>query len=119
MILMIKKVQKLTTILLLWISLPTFLLLTNPETLPIPLLIMPFLMVLFAIYRTTNLALGLGPRPMSPKRAKLMSGVIAILPTVLLILASIGQLTVRDSVIIFGLLILLTFYMRRLDFLNI
>lgn len=119
MIFMLKKVQNLVILVLLWVSLPIFLLVTNPDSLPLPMLIVPFILVLLALYKTTQTILSIGSTRLSPKKIRLMSGTVAVLPTVLLTLASIGQLTVRDSAIVFGLLILLTFYMRRLDFLKI
>lgn len=117
--LVIKQVQKLSILLLLWVSLPTFLLLTNPETLPLPLLILPFVLLFVALYKTAQAVLSMLFKGLSRRRVRLMSGIIALLPTLLLILASIQQLTIRDIAIVVGLIILLTFYMRRIDFLNI
>ena len=115
---MINQIQKLTALLLLWITLPVFLLLTNPETLPLPLLVVPFILLLFVIYKTMFLVLKLSFRSFSKNRIRVMAGASALLPTLLLILASIRQLTVRDTAIVIGLLITLTFYMRRIDFLH-
>ncbi|MBA3758581.1 hypothetical protein H0X10_03050 [Candidatus Saccharibacteria bacterium] len=116
---MYKQVQKLTILVLLWISLPVFLLVTNPETLPLPLLIIPFVLLLLILYKTAEAVLGITLNRRSSKRVKIMAGVVAFLPTLLLILASIRQLTVRDSAIVIGLLVMFIFYMRRIDFLKI
>lgn len=116
---MLKQVQKLSILLLLWISLPVFLLLSNPETIPLPLLIVPFLLLLIVLYKTSLLLLRIGFSSLSVSKMKAIATVIAALPTLLLILASIRQLTVRDVAIVVGLLIMLTFYMRRIDFLKI
>jgi hypothetical protein len=113
-----KQVQKIIMLVLLWVSLPVFLLITNPETLPLPLLIVPFILLLLVLYKTAETILAVSFRQISAKRIKLMAGISAVLPTLLLILASIRQLTIRDSAIVVGLLIMLTFYMRRIDFIK-
>lgn len=118
MFLMINQVQKLIMLLGLWISLPAFLLLTNPQTLALPLLIVPFLLLASLLYKTAEIAMSVLFKDLTRKRVRTMAVVIALLPTLLLVLASIRQLTVRDTGIVIGLLAVLTFYMRRIDFLK-
>jgi hypothetical protein len=115
---MLKQVQKLTGLILLWVSLPAFLLVTNPETSPLPLLIVPFILLAAALYKSAEIILRLSFNRASDQRTKITAAVVALLPTLLLILASIRQLTIRDTAIVGGLLLLLVFYMRRLDFLG-
>lgn len=115
---MIKQVQKLTTLLLLWISLPVFLLATNPDNVPLPLLIVPFILLAAALYKTATTLLRLTFTKASTHRIRIMAVVISLLPTLLIILSSIRQLTIRDVAIVGGLLVLIVFYMRRLDFLG-
>jgi hypothetical protein len=115
---MLKQVQKLTGLILLWVSLPAFLLITNPETSPLPLLIVPFILLATALYKSAEIILRLSFNRASDQRTKITAAVVALLPTLLLILASIRQLTIRDTAIVGGLLLLLVFYMRRLDFLG-
>lgn len=116
MIIMLKQVQKLTILLGLWISLPVFLLMTNPEDIPLLLLFVPFILLAMGLYKTAETVLSRGNAQLSRKRVRFLAGVIAVLPTLLLVLASIQQLTVRDGAIVVGLLMLLTFYMKRIDF---
>lgn len=118
MILVIKQVQKLTGLLLIWVSLPTFLLLTNPEDLPLLLLVVPFLILAAVLYLTARLGFSVLFGGLSEKRLRLLALLIAVFPTLLLILASIDQLTVRDAAIVSGLLLALIFYLRRVDFLK-
>ena len=113
-----KQVQKLTILLLLWVSLPIFLLIANPETLPLPLLVLPFILLATVLYKTAETSLSFGFKQLSSKRIKLMASIVAVLPTLMLILSSIRQLTIRDSAIIIGLMVLLVFYMRRVDFIK-
>jgi hypothetical protein len=115
---MIKQVQKVITLLLVWISLPVFLLVTNPETLPLPLLIIPFVLLFAVLYISAKTIIKTFLKDVPAKRRQTMAVVFALLPTLLILLASIRQLTVRDIAIIFGLLILLMFYLRRVDFLK-
>jgi hypothetical protein len=114
----IKQVQKLTTLVLAWVSLPIFLLATNPEELPLPLLIVPFILLLACLYVTAKVFLNIFFKDIDTGRRKTMAAIFAVLPTLLILLASINQLTVRDTAIVLGLLVLLLFYLRRLDFLK-
>jgi len=116
---MLKQVQKLIILIGLWISLPLFLMLTNPETLPLPLLLVPFLLLGLSIYKTAELGYRVLFKERDKSRLRVLAAITAFLPTLLLILASIGQLTIRDTAIVLGLLILLTFYLRRIDFLKV
>ncbi len=114
---MFKQVQKLTIVLLMWVSLLVFILMTHPERLPLPLLVTPFLLLIAVLYVSARFMLTASFKDISAVRVKTMSLIFAMLPTLLLLLASIRQLSMRDSAIIIGLLILLLFYFRRLDFL--
>lgn len=118
MILVIKQVQKLTGLMLLWVSLPTFLLLTNPEELPLLLLLVPFALLLTVLFVTARVGFSVLFTNLSPKRLRLLSVLSAVFPTLLLVLASINQLTIRDTAIIMGLLLALIFYLQRIDFLK-
>lgn len=116
---MLKQVQKLIIILAIWISLPVFLLITNPETLPLPLLLVPFLLLAISLYKTAELGYGVMFKRLSKYRIRVLAAISAALPTLVIILASIGQLTIRDLAIIGGLLAFLTFYLRRIDFIRV
>lgn len=115
----IKQVQKLITIGLLWVSLPIFLLITNPEELPLAMLVVPFILLFAMLYITARVGLRIIFPSISTARQRLLAVLIGALPTLLLILASIKQLTVRDTAIVVGLLVMLVFYLRRVDFLKI
>lgn len=115
---MLKQVQKLIILLVFWVSLPLFLLTTDPETLPLPLLLVPFLLLALALYKTAELGYKILFKKLTTQRIRLLAVITASLPTLILILASIGQLTLRDTAIIGGLLIFLTFYLRRIDFIK-
>lgn len=115
---MLKQVQKLIGLVLAWITLPMFLLITNPETLALPLLVVPFIILLLCLYFSGLVFLGAFFKELPPSRKKTMALLVGALPTLLLLLASIKQLTIRDMAIVIGLLGLLMFYLKRLDFIK-
>lgn len=96
-----------------------FLSLTNPDNLPIGLLTLPFVWLFINIYLLFLLIFDL-----LVERYKTLSrlkrhelGILgASLPTLLLLLKSIDQLTIRDSLILIGIYVLLIFYISRVDF---
>jgi hypothetical protein len=91
--------------------LTAMLLFTNPNELPSVLLIVPFLLVFVLLLLTAITILG---NYSAFGRAKVrVAALIATLPTTLLILQSLGQLTVRDVLAISALLIIGYFYMQR------
>lgn len=115
---MLKPFKRILLVVGAWLLLPLFLLLTNPETIALPLLIVPFVLLAISLYITSVFCLDALPKDISKKRTIVISLAIALLPTLLLVLASIRQLTIRDLIIVIGLLVLLVFYMRRIDFMT-
>lgn len=84
---------------------------TRPNQLPSLVLIVPFLLLFLLFFVLTKWALGkLGTHNQSRTSLALL---IAALPTLLLALQSLGQLTVRDIVMLLALFIITYFYMFR------
>lgn len=83
---------------------------TNPNELPLIMLVVPFL-YLFAVFYMTIL---LFCRLLAIKSAVLISVVISIFAVLLLVLGSLHQLTIRDMVISLALTVLLSWYVMRL-----
>lgn len=96
----------------LYFSLPLFILLTNPEHLPLPLLWVPFLLLLAILFISGRQVLG---RKMQGKRLMLVVLVISVMPVLLLVLASIDQLDARDIIITTALVGGVAWYLNRLD----
>jgi hypothetical protein len=111
-------VTKIIMIALLYGSGPLFMSLTNPQRTPLALLMLPFLWAFSAIFVTCWLALGRVGALSRGRRRLLLSGMTAALPVLLLVLNSIHQLTIRDSLIVITILVLLTVYLSRADFLK-
>ncbi|MDZ7744338.1 MAG: hypothetical protein U5K77_01075 [Candidatus Saccharibacteria bacterium] len=92
--------------------------LSNPNNVPLPLLILPFLLVFFIVYQIFSSILYRWFPNISRQFRGWLAIVSAILPVLLLILQSIGQLSVRDLLITLGLLGGLTFYFKKTDLLS-
>lgn len=108
---------------LLYVGLFGFLFLTNPRSMPLVLLIVPFiwiyLAIFFASYYFMYRVVGwIAQHPISRRKSLAGASLAAFVPTSILILKSINQLTIRDIVIvsIFGLI--MAFYINRLKFIN-
>lgn len=95
---------------------PVFMATTNPGTLPLPLLVVPFVwlfVVLFLLIAALAKRRGYAQRQVS-----LIAGICAALPVLLLIFQSIHQLTFRDIAIALALVLVAAFYIRRADFIR-
>jgi hypothetical protein len=104
-------------IIIIFVFIIVFLLGTNPNVLPLPLLVIPFLSVFILLYAVCGLFLTKFIPALSQRPRRVLSGVVAALPVMLVLLQSIGQLTLRDFVIVTTLITLLMFYFRKIDFL--
>lgn len=103
-----------------WACTVLLLLETNPAKLPSALLIVPFLFLFIAIYLTVkeilhfmrggdeNKIVG-----MNASRPRLIAGLIAAFPVLLLVLQSIGQLTTWDILMVVALFIIAYFYIIK------
>ena len=94
-----------------------FLSLTDPGKLPLPLLIVPFLVLFCLVYVVTKGYILLHFRT-TRKRKVIAAGVVAMVPTLLLMFQSIHQLNLRDVVVIVALACVTGFYVAKADFIN-
>lgn len=91
---------------LLYGGLTIFLLVTNPVNLSIVWLIVPFIWLYIAIFFSVRLLISSISRQTSQsfsKRRFNMAAVVAAIPTFILLLNSINQLTIRDTLLIVAL----------------
>jgi hypothetical protein len=89
--------------------------LTSPNIQPSVLLIVGSMALLILLYGLSSLILfmtGLGSRLSRGTRRGVIA-LSAVLPTLLLMLQSVGQLTVRDVLILSGLFVIGLFYIHR------
>lgn len=97
-----------------------FLLLTNPHTAPAALLIVPFGIFFLLLYSTSRLVLQLLTRTWAKQPTDQMASplIVATVPTILLVLSTVSQLTLSDIflALIFGTGMVA--YARRAHFLR-
>ncbi len=97
-----------------------FLTLTDPKHLPSVLLIIPFVLLLLILYQAAitifklanDSGNSLGGKP-SVVRPRLVAGLAAVFPVLLLLLQSIGQLSLRDVITVGAIVMLAYFYMGK------
>lgn len=103
---------------LLLVSGPIFLMSTNPQNLPLPLLIVPFLWLFMSIFWVTLYIVRKFTKRLSKSRRVIVAGVFATFPVLLLVFQSIHQLTIRDVVISVAMVCIAAFYLDRADFIH-
>ena len=115
-ILKTKLAKKIMTAVGLYGGLFIFFMLTDPQKLSIGWLLLPFLWIFVALFWTfKSLIISIRRRRKSNKNNTL-AAILAGLPTLILLLDSIDQLTVRDVLLIFILGVVGLFYVSKLNF---
>lgn len=112
----LKSFRKTGIIVLSLLALPLFLTLTNPEKLPLPLLMVPIILVFIISYILIDTILAALRPSMLKNKRRFIAGVASALPTLLVILQSIQQLTIKDALIVLGLWVLCVWYLQKIDF---
>ena len=82
-----------------FVILMIFLMVTNPLKLPLIVLLIPFLLLFIILYNTVMMLLRLLSRKMTHRHRRVVVTVVSLEPVLLLLLASINQLTIRDGVL--------------------
>ena len=114
------RLKNIFLLLALYASLPLFLMSTNPERLPLPLLLVPFLLLFLVIFLTVLLIGKRTPilKGMQRRRQYAVAALIAAIPMLLAVFQSLHQLNGRDILIAIGLAAAVSFYIARADFLR-
>ncbi len=94
-----------------WAICVAFLLVTDPYKLPAIFLLLPFIIIFMATYYTV-MSVFLR-KPKAHKNPKRFAYVISTVVAVLLAMQSLGQLTLRDLVVVLALVVLGCFYIAR------
>lgn len=110
-------IRRTIILLAIWAGFIAFLLMTDPNKLSIGWLLIPFAWLFAAIFVTVRfVSRFLSPNGSSrSRRSFVLALVAASVPTLLLLLDSINQLTPKDVLLIIGLGIGGFFYVRRLN----
>ena len=115
---MINKHKQILLITACWLALVAIILLFNPQETPLPLLIVPFMLFFAAVYLSSKYFLHQVTPNMSVARVSLLSVSVSAVPTFLLVLSSVEQLTIRDIMLLATLLIITVFYVRKSHIFN-
>jgi hypothetical protein len=112
-----KYIKSIAWLLVLYGGLFIFLSSTDPSKLSVGWLIVPFVWMFGAFYYTVRLVMRLFALTPSknPKKSRLTAVFIAAVPTLLLLLDSIDQLTLKDVLLIVALGTGALFYANRLN----
>lgn len=115
----LKRHKNLFSILVFYGALIVFVLCTNPRELAVGWLLVPFVLLYGGLYLTFkqlfSRKVGQGTRQLRPQ-ARLMAGVAAATPTLILLLDSVNQLTIRDTLLLLSFGLAGVFYVSRLNF---
>lgn len=102
---------------LVYASGPLFFMLTDPEKIPLPLLILPFLWLFVVVFLSTKLILQRKTKA-SKKQIAIISVSLACLLVLLFVFQSIHQLTIRDLLISLAIIGTAGVYLLRADFIQ-
>lgn len=115
---MVKKHKQILLIVAFWLALAAMIFLLNPQDAPLPLLIVPFVLFFAALYHSAKYFLHQVTPNMSVTRVSLLAVSASAVPTFLLVLSSVEQLTIRDILLLATLLIMTVFYVRKSHIFN-
>jgi hypothetical protein len=113
-----RRIYKILLLVLFYIFGPLFLAYTNPQQLPLPLILVPFIWLFVAIFIAVNGLIKWRFSDLVHKRRTVIAGVCAALPVLLVVFESIHQLTIKDILIVVALVAITSFYILRADFLK-
>lgn len=103
-----------------WVVLGLFMSVSTPEKLPVILLIVPFILLYIALYASWSLLDMLHGRYFvkegKQKQHKSLGRTVSICVVMLLILQSLGQLTLRDVLTVFAIVVIGYLYLGRSRF---
>lgn len=94
--------------------LAVFLSTTQPQRLPSAVLIMPFALLFVMLALLVALAIGWRHGGVTSRHIRI-GCTSAVLPVLLLVMQSVGQLTLRDALTLFALFAIAYFYMSKVN----
>lgn len=114
----LSKYRRLGVVVGLYIALGVWLSVTDPGKLPIILLMVPFVLLFFALWLSVDMILRRFFVRLTKTKRAVIASCISGVPTFFLILSSVDQLTWRDAVLIVCLVAFVLFYSGRAHFSN-
>jgi len=86
---------------------------TNPQKMPLPVLILPFILIFGLLWLLLRMILRYF-YPTTPKRkVGFFAGLLSAFPVFCLLLQSVGQFSARDFITLVALFVVLWFYLNR------
>lgn len=107
-----KKLKQIGLLLLPFVLLIAFLLLTNPYDVPLAFLTAPFVLLGIGVFRLFSFTLN--ATKLSDTKIRLIAGLITSLVLLMTLLQSLRQLSLKDFLLMVALLFGLAFYLRRI-----
>ena len=117
----INKLVKVILLIILYLSLPLILMFTNPNNLPLPLLVLPVVLLFLIIFVTVYffvISKMKASKRISKTRNLVITAIVAIVPVLLIVLASIRQFTLRDIILSVFIVVCISWYLLKVDFLK-
>lgn len=105
--------KKYALVILPFLLLGLFLAFTDPYNLPLIVLLVPFVLLGWGVFK--GLQVGGSLTGLSPRRSKVIAVIVTTLVLLTVLLQSIRQLSIKDFIILIVLLAGVTFYIRRFD----
>jgi hypothetical protein len=86
----------------------------NPNSLPLIMFVLPFVLIFILIYQTCRLIMNTF-FSLKPRQERIVLLVISVMPVVMLVIQSITQLTVRDVILCLAITVILVWYGVRVN----
>ncbi len=115
---LISKYKKIITFVLLLLFLPFFLAFTDPNQLPLPLLVVPIVLFFIISFLVFYLLIEFAKPNIEKARRRTISSLLAVFPTLLIVLQSLKQLTAIDVLLVILIWVPLTWYLLKIDYLR-
>jgi len=86
---------------------------TNPQRMPLPVLILPFILIFVLLWLPLRIILRYFYPQTANKKLSIFAALLAVFPVVCLLLQSVGQFSSRDFITLAALFAVLWFYLNR------
>jgi hypothetical protein len=86
---------------------------TNPQKMPLPVLILPFILIFVLLWLLLKIVLRYFYATTPKRKLGIFAALLSAFPVVCLLLQSVGQFSVRDFITLVALFVVLWFYLNR------
>ncbi len=112
------RLRSLLSLLAIYAVIALFMSLTNPRELPVGLLFFPLVLVFCALFMTVSFVVSGFREVVTRRNSKqtLLVILLSVAPTIAILLKSMGQLGIKDIILLFVLVVLGGWYVRNIRF---